>query len=58
MYMRFLGGVFVCSLSLALTGYGQAPQYFVTPAAKPGGTIQLALVGQPGHAFASFVVKN
>ena len=55
MCIRLLGGSSLFSLCLALTGHGQAPQYFVTPAAKLGGTVQLALVGQPRHTFASFV---
>ena len=53
MQKRALGGLF--TLSLALFAPAQRTQYFVTPAAKPGGKIQVALVGQPGHAFASFV---
>ncbi len=43
------------ALVLALPVAAQLPQYFVTPAVKPGGKIQLALVGQPGHPFVSLI---
>lgn len=45
-------------LALSLTAVpatAQLPQYFVPPAARPGSSIQFALVGQPGHVFTSYV---
>jgi hypothetical protein len=45
----------LCVLTLSLSAAAQVPQYFVTPAARPGGKIQFALVGQPGLPFASFI---
>jgi len=52
MVPRVLGGLFL--LALPATAPAQLPQYFVPPAATPNSTLQIALVGQPGHAFASF----
>ncbi|MHC4514435.1 MAG: hypothetical protein ACYTGO_16010 [Planctomycetota bacterium] len=59
MSTRVLGGLFLLVLPvLPVTTTAQLPQYFVPPAAKPGSSLQLALVGQPGHAFASYADLN
>ena len=59
MSTRILGGLFLLILPVtAVTAPTQLPQYFVPPAAKLGSVLQFALVGQPGHVFASYADLN
>jgi len=59
MTTRFFGGLFLLVLPItAHAAAAQLPQYFVPPAAKPGSSLQFGLIGQPGHAFASYADLN